>query len=269
MKAWQRIMREAKEQDINNLLFLDKPSKIDIKTATFREISYLTAKKIISEYEWLGTMGTTQYHYGIYYDDFLAGVVCFGYFQAMNGYKNYVGTKFYKDGIQLSRGACVWWAHEHSGSKLIAYGLKEIKNKGYKYVIAFSDARAGEIGTLYQATNWHYLGVEKNNRRHVNLYFRKTGLLFMDNRDFCKKYGYKHLEQFLKEYPHIVGRAEPNKARYIKLLGTKKENKEMLTTLCKWIKPYPKRAGEVSGEIRCNHTEGEGQFLNPAPMSAV
>jgi len=240
-KAHQRLIRETKATDLHAQLFDPKPSEVDIKRAQLREIDYHTAKKIIQEYEWLGTMGTTQYHFGIYFDGFLAGVVCFGYFQAMNGYKNYVGQEYYKRGIQLSRGACVWWAHEHSGSKLIAYGLREMQKRGFKYVIAFSDMRAGEIGTLYQATNWYYLGTEKNKRRHISLYYRKTGKPFMDNRDFCKKYGYKNLDKFLEQHTHIIGKAEPNKARYIKLIGNKRENDEMLKKLGGLILQYPKR----------------------------
>ena len=70
----------------------------DIKNSEIKEIDYQTAKKIILKYEWLGTMGTTQYHYGIYYDGLCAGVVCYGYFQAMQGYGNFVGEKYAKKG---------------------------------------------------------------------------------------------------------------------------------------------------------------------------
>ena len=120
------------------------PTSTDIKKAELKAVNYETAKKIIKEYEWLGTMGTTQLHYGIFYDGVLGGVVCFGYFQAMNTshdghpYAYYVTKEFANKGIQLTRGACAWWVHEHSGSKLIGYGLREMQSKGYKYAIAFS-----------------------------------------------------------------------------------------------------------------------------------
>jgi hypothetical protein len=228
------------------------PQNVDIKDAVLRETDYQTAKRIIEDYEWLGTMGTTQYHYGIYYDGVCAGVVCFGYFQAMNTnsgghpYAPYVGEKYGDRGIQLTRGACIFWAHEHSGSKLIAYGLREMAKKGYKYVIAFSDPEAGEIGTLYQATNWYYLGFSPGSDHHLDIYY-KTGKLFSNDRDFFKQYGYRErgkMEEFIKDKSHLEIRRRRAKGRYIKLIGDKKENKEMMEVLKDKIKPYPKRVSD-------------------------
>ena len=256
-KAWQRKIREQKANEENLLLFKDEPDEADIKKAVIREIGYNTAKAVIEEYEWLGTMGTTQFHYGIYFDGFCGGVVCFGYFQAMfnsnniergGGYSHYVGDKFWDKGIQLTRGACVHWAHEHSGSKLIAYGLREMEKKGYKFCIAFSDKEAGEIGTLYQATNWHFIG--SSGPLHYDLYF-KGGGLYLNNRDFNKKYkkgGFKNKVDFIDANPELkleLKTIHP-KGRYIKLLGNKIEKREMMKTLKDKIKPYPKR------KISCN-----------------
>jgi hypothetical protein len=250
MKAHQRIIRENEQlTDDGGLFGYPVP---DIKKATCCEVSYETAKKIILQYEWLGTMGTTQYHYGIYYDDVCAGVVCFGYFQAMNTnsgghpYSPYVGEMYGKQGVQLTRGACAWWAHEHSGSKLIAYGLKEMVKKGYKYVVAFSDAEAGEIGTLYQATNWHYLGA--TSVKHYDVYF-KDGGIYRNDRDFFKEHGEGGRDvmmEFIKDKKALEVRLRLPKARYIKLIGNRKENKEMLEILKPKILPYPKRTNDAA-----------------------
>lgn len=240
MKAHQRIIKEKMEGvDFGDMFGL--PSKVDIKVAVCREVKYETAKKIILQYEWLGTMGLTQYHYGIYFDGLCAGVVCFGYFSAMSGgapYLTYVGESFVEFGIQLSRGATTHWAHEHSGSKLIAYGLREMAKKGFKYVIAFSDPEAGEIGTLYQATNWYYLGFSSTN--HYDLYYQ-SGKLFKNDRDFYKENKGISMREFIKDKPYLVLRERKPKARYIKLIGNKKENRIMMHYLEDKIKPYPKR----------------------------
>ncbi len=248
MKAHQRIIREKKQKTDLGGLF-GYPESI-IKEAKIKETNYVTAKKIIEEYEWLGTMGTTQFHFGIYYRGVCAGVVCFGYFQAMNTnsgghpYAPYVGEKFAKFGIQLTRGACVHWAHKNTGSKLISTGLRKISEKGYKYVIAFSDPEAGEIGTLYQATNWYYLGFSKT--VHYDIYF-KSGKLFKNDRDFFKEYGFTGFTKMIKyidDKPHLEVKKRNPKARYIKLIGNKVENKIMLKKLHDKIKPYPKRLSE-------------------------
>lgn len=237
MKAHQRLIREQLKLYDNGGLF-GYPKDIDIKKSVLKEVDYLTAKNIIEKYEWLGTMGTTQFYYGIYFDNVCAGVICFGFFQAMAGYSGFIGDKYADKGIQLSRGACVWWAHEHSGSKLIGFGLREMEKKGYKYVIAFSDPEAGEIGTLYQATNWHYIGF--GNTKHYNIVIN-DGKFFMNDRDFNKKYGYKNLNIFLRENPTLELQIIKPKGRYIKLLGSKSEQNEMMSVLKNRIKPYPKR----------------------------
>src|SRR5690606_7787460 len=97
-----------------------------------------------------------------------------------------VGEKYAPLGVQLTRGACAWWAHPHSGSKLISFGLREMASKGYKYAVAFSDPEAGEIGTLYQATNWFYLGFSTTKHWDV---WHVNGSIFLNDRDFYKKFG--------------------------------------------------------------------------------
>ena len=244
-KAHQRIIREKFSIVDDGGLF--GIPRCNIKDSVLREVSFGEAKRIILKYEWLGTMGTTQYHYGIFYKTECAGVVCFGYFQAMNTnsgghpYAPYIGEQYAKNGIQLTRGACVHWAHQHSGSKLIAYGLKQVSKLGYKYAVAFSDPDAGEIGTLYQATNWYYVGATKD--KHWDVYYR-NGKLFMNDRDFFKKFGFRgrgKIKEFIKQKPDLEIRLRKPKSRYIKLIGSKKENRIMYNILKPKILPYPKR----------------------------
>jgi len=238
-KAHQRIIRE--EKSVTTVSPIAPP---DIKNAVCERILYKEAKNIILDYEWLGTMGTTQKHYGIFFDGELCGAICFGYFQAMQGYATYVGDKYAKKGIQLSRGACAWYAHKHSASKLIGYGLKEMKKQGYKYCIAFSDPSAGEIGTVYQATNWYYLGTKKD--MHWDMYY-KTGKLYMNDRDIFKKFGFRGKKKqlvYIADKPELELRLRKPKTRYIKLNRNKKENKQMMELLADKIQPYPKRKGK-------------------------
>lgn len=111
-----------------------------------------------------------------------------------------------------------------------------------------------KIGTVYQATNWYYLGIDttggKTNHGHYNL--MHNGKLWMNDRDFNKKYGMRNLDKYLLENKEITKVPTKPKARYIKLIGSKKENKEMMVHLEKKILPYPKRAEEVSRKIRAD-----------------
>jgi hypothetical protein len=245
-KAHQRLIREEQARiEGGENLFGNYWEGIntDISNAVIKQISYTEAKTIILKYEWLGTMGSGISHcYGIYFDGQLAGCVCLGVMIGIGGYHGFVGEKYKKKGIQLSRGACVHWAHPHSASRLIGYALKDLKGKGYKFVIAFSDPDAGEIGTVYQATNWNYLGFGKYTG--YNLIW-PGGDLYMNDRGFrTKNKGGINVDVFLKENPHLGLTKKPvfPKARYMYLLGSKKEKKEMMKVLKSRIKPYPKRA---------------------------
>lgn len=246
MKAHQRIIREKIASEESNDLFSNDWVNInrDIKNSVIKPITNKEAKEIILKYEWLGTMGTsTRFCYGIFFDGNLAGVACYGELGAVafSHYKKTVGENYYNKGIILNRGACVHWAHEHSGSKLISASLKEIKKKGYKFVVAYADSEAGEIGTLYQATNWYYIGITKDT--HHDIYY-KSGKMFLGDRNFYVKYGTrskKVMENFVSQRNDLVLKERKGKGRYIQLLGSKKENKEMMSVLKNKIQPYPKR----------------------------
>jgi hypothetical protein len=113
---------------------------------------------------------------------------------------------------------------------------------GYKYVVAFADPEAGEIGTIYQATNWYYLGFTKD--IHHDLYY-KSGKVFMNDRDTAKKLGFRgvgKLREYISDKPWLEIRKRKPKGRYMSLIGTKKENKEMGSVLLPHVKAYPKRS---------------------------
>ena len=246
-KAHQRIIREKKEKSPPSLsLFNDKPLNIDIKKATIKPVNYKTAQKIILEYEWLGTMGQCMYAYGIYFDNICGGVVCFGLPSSPIA-GNLCGDKYQANAICLERGACVYWAHPHSASKLISYACKDIsKRTKYRIFYAYSDESAGEIGTIYQACNWYYLGKMASGGSQIKMVNREGKLLSSrhlieyakqidrninktnDARNILLKYGWK------------VKRTNP-KMKYVWFEGSKSERKSLKKKLKYDIKPYPKR----------------------------
>ena len=66
---------------------------------------------------------------------------------------------YLKTVVCLERGACAPWAHEHAGSWFVTRALERAhKDHGWKIFYSYSDASAGEIGTIYQACGWMYLG---------------------------------------------------------------------------------------------------------------
>jgi hypothetical protein len=153
-KAHQRLIRESHAQEHDPLIEEKKALAVSLKDARVREISNTTAKEVILKYEWLGSMGVTDCAYGLYFGDHLAGAVCFGRTAGTNTAASVCGEEYSHLVKVLNRGACVHWAHPNSASFMIAHACRLMTEKGYHIFVAYSDAEAGEIGTVYQASNW-------------------------------------------------------------------------------------------------------------------
>jgi hypothetical protein len=132
---------------------------LDVGRAIVRPVSRKTAARIIFRYEWLGTMAHTSHHFGIFFGDYCAGVTCLG-FRVTGG--PHVHKPFGlgpRDVLTLARGACTHWAPPGSNSKLVSWSCRLLAaDRTAKLVIAYADTDAGEIGTIYQACGWTYIG---------------------------------------------------------------------------------------------------------------
>lgn len=154
MICHQRKIRE--EEALAN----PRPVMANLDGVVVRQITREEAESIIYQYEWLGTMPTVaRAYYGMLTaDGEIIGACCFGVGGGSNA-RNICGPENRDVTICLERGACVHWAHPHAGSKLVSSACRlASKEFGWKIFYAYSDEAAGEIGTIYQACNWIYLG---------------------------------------------------------------------------------------------------------------
>ena len=245
------------------------------KNAIVKEITRQTALPVIEKYEWLGTLPVNYKKFaGIYFNTALAGVVCF--VDVKFGGKF---TLFNYPAICLGRGACVHWCPDYGGSFLIQKSIKLLFGKEEpKYLVAFTDSKAGEIGTIYQACGWVYLGskktkewIDSNGKRYdINTPSVRavSGFARKNNKDLkaTKEQRQKQIEKMLNEgYKLAEG---PIRGKYATVIGSKnKIYRQMLKKILKKSKPYPKRtdAVEVAREIHTKTIgEGKGQFLDTA-----
>lgn len=248
MKAHQRIMREHfAEVESKEGLFGNWWEEIDtdIKKAEVREIDLARASAMVEKYEWLQCMpAIVKYCYGIFWEGVCGGVVCFSpeYIENLGRWDKYDYTGKI---ILLSRGVCIHWAHPHAGSKLITSAIKMLPEK-YKVVTATVDDLAGEVGTIYQACNFHYIGSMRDANPNVNS--RKgdrdgwmiDGKLY-GSRAIRAKYGTTRMEELKKHCPNVRKVKQNSKGRYFLFRGSKKEiayHKKQIEHL---ILPYPKR----------------------------
>lgn len=268
MKAHQRLVREKYEHE---------PSPVQnprLEDAVIREIDWRSASSIILKYEWLGNMGTTEYAFGMFYGDYLAGVACFGRTAGSNVTASICGQENASRAITLCRGACVHWAHPHSASFLINKACALMTAKGFNIFVAYSDVEAGEIGTVYQASNWLYCGAGGTPTLYVNeatgkkYDSRKIGTLCRSRKgrptgtkeraawiEGMRAKGYrvhagktpwyeimtrKQAEEVLiaDGYKRIKGTA---KHRYVHIAGDKRTVRTLRKALKLEVLPYPKR----------------------------
>ena len=118
-------------------------------------------------------------------------------------------------------------------SQVLGMALKQLKKDApaVKVVVSYADRNENHVGTIYQATNWFYIG-EYANERGIMLHGQLT-----HRRSINKKYGKSGIE-WIKE--NLDPKAEVitglAKIKYVYPL-----HKQMTAMLKAMSKPYPKK----------------------------
>lgn len=237
---------------------------LDVKRAVVRPVSRRMAEQIILKYEWLGTMAQTGYHYGIFYGDYCAGVCCVAAGAATGGVNTHqlFRIKASELGV-LARGACVHWAPKGTNSKLVAWTCKLVaRDLNLKLLIAYSDTDAGEVGTIYQACNWTYIGRGDSTTQFIapngRIYDQKVVY------DTRRKHGKLKTVTWTEQRDAMLAngwKTQPSnpKHRYVYVLD--KPDKALVARVDAMKQPYPKRqpvrAESIDSDAPSFH-DGEG-----------
>lgn len=136
----------------NDLRVSDFEFQFEEKSQCFQEV-----KAFIERHEWLGRVSLYPTHiFTARYKGILAGVVIM---DMPSVFSKLLGEDTKTMERLISRGACVSWSPKNLASSLIMFGIKwMVKNTQYRLFVAYSDAEAKELGTIYQACNFYYLG---------------------------------------------------------------------------------------------------------------
>lgn len=134
-----------------------------------KKIDAKTARDLIKTYHYSGkTVQNSKLHLGVFSKetDSLCGVLSFGY--PMNPKKT--PGKLVKDGhfremFELNRMAMTDDAPKFSESQAIGLSIKWLKRyrQDIRWLLSYSDGKEGNVGTIYQATNWEYYGYNISN----------------------------------------------------------------------------------------------------------
>jgi hypothetical protein len=247
-KCFQRHIREVHAEHANTEQL---PS---LSGAVVGQISVEEARSIILAHEWLRSMPIgLRACYGLRLRGELLGAACFA---AMGGpIRNICGPRFAKKAICLARGACVSHAPKNAGSFLVRWSCRQVcHDYGWKIFFAYADADAGEIGQIYQAAGWSYLGEGLGRREgafHVDWQSpdgRRTITSNTLNHDKGKKFfrslGWDETKGDPREFIEYLGWKpirRPAKKKYVWFEGSPSERKH-LKSICRYpLLPYPKR----------------------------
>jgi hypothetical protein len=235
----QRKIRE--EQALEN----PRPVMRSMAGCWVSQITREQAESIIFKYEWLGTMpSVSRAHYGLFSPDGeLIGVTCFGNGSGTKA-RNVCGPENSEKAICLERGACVHWAHKNAASFLIRRACKMAsRDHGWIIFFAYSDESAGEIGTVYQAANWIYIGrgVGRGGNNTSRAEYISPDGVRISSRAMRRKCAPDGIRKAWPEYESAgwVSRRVPDKHKYvwIEAVGSLRER------LLRFVQalPYPKR----------------------------
>lgn len=176
--------------------------------------------------------------YSVFNDDVFCGVVTFG-----SGANNNIGTAYgLKQGevCELTRVALN--GKQPTTSQVVAMCLKRLKRDAplIRLVVSYADADQKHYGTIYQATNWLYVGTnlrnvkdgsyiihgERVHGRRISNYVRaKGGLRGLTRLQFVQRYYDRNATEYVTH----------GKRKYLMPL-----DKRLRKQLQPLVKPYPK-----------------------------
>lgn len=247
VRRLQKCIEEQTATDKENWYWND--IDLSLENAIVEPVDLAFAKHYIEEYEYLGCLAAVNwYQFGIFFKDSKGGTYCGGVVVFGQEYAENTGVwdKYGYTGkiILLNRGVCLHWTPKNTNSYLITEAIKQLPEK-YQVITATVDFDAGEIGTIYQACNWHYVGAMRKNKSRLNVIIngKKYG-----SRSIRQRYGtmaQDRLPAIVKEKLGEDATVEfvtvHAKHRYFYFRGSKWDKKNHKRAIENLIKPYPKR----------------------------
>ena len=279
--CWQYEVRKRNFQRdlVSHNLTIDIVKNLRVSDFTFKNIIEKSEqqhlKEFIEENEWLGNLSQyTTHWFGCYYSDILAGAILFN---MPNAFSKLLGEDTKNLERLISRGACISWSPKNLASSFLMWCIKwMVKNTDFRLFFGYSNPIAKELGTIYQACGFYYLGQSAgatsmyinpyNGKIVSDRYFRQKvafkkyaeelGIAWQDNWQDKWAVDWKNvpedIEKKLREYSRFKQQNSeridiPRKHKYVYILGKDKRETKYLRKLFESknkIYPYPKERGK-------------------------
>ena len=194
-------------------------------------IGFDVAKRLLVERHYLHSMpGGTQISLGALVEDRLLGVLTFGV--GPSKAHRLVEGAAPSDCVTLTR---LWLSDElpkNSESRVLGIALRSLrKATSFRFVLTYADPNAEHVGTIYQATNWIYIG---ESQAMALLDFGDG--VGRHTRTIAQRFGTHSLKHFLKHGMTVKKIPQAAKHRYIYFLDPSWRDRLKPERL-----PYPKK----------------------------
>jgi hypothetical protein len=156
-------IREINADTLQALRVPDFTLAFEEKSSCYDEVS-----EFIRRHEWLGQMSSRPTHiFTARYHGLLCGVVVM---DMPNAFSKILGEGTRKVERLIARGACISFSPKNLGSALVMFSIRwMVQNTRFRLFTAYSDPEAKELGTIYQACNFYYLGKSSGTKYQYRL----------------------------------------------------------------------------------------------------
>lgn len=198
--------------------------------------------------------------FGAFIDKQLVGVATFGHPASKDNWKSFKSCKRPRDMCELTRLWIADWAPPFVESRTIAVCLRILRrDKVCKIAMSYADPAQGHYGTVYQASNWTFVG---QSPKSLQLRFSDGSL--MHKRAAFDRYGANHPSKLNAVDPGVQIVHVPGKYKYLYAVDP-----DVLPELRKMAKPYPKKPCAGLQKATGDHPEEGGADPTPALHSPL
>src|SRR5574344_189925 len=221
------------------------------------------------KYHYAKSVPSVQFGYNIYNDsDEWCGVICYG-----SGANSHIGEPYgmcQGEILELERVALNGKQGHNATSTAVAMSVRQLKadDPVLKMIVSYADCDQNHYGTIYQATNWIYLGKKMENHTDCAWILDGKKVHGRTVSDFCNRHGGLNglsRQQFLSKYfttavPHIT----KGKQTYI-FVFDKKLRKEWQKKSVK----YPKKEAVEKSCTSTSDVEHQRETVSLQPQTVI
>ena len=200
-----------------------------------KKINYNDTKPFILNIHYAKRMPSISFAYGLFLSNELVGIVSYGSPPSQSLCKGIAGVNNKHLVLELNR-LVLKNNKKNEASMLVGQSFKLLPKP--KIIVSYADTSQGHTGFIYQATNFIYTGLSDkrtewrmiNNNKH--------------SKTICEQFTLTERKNNPDKF-YLIDR--PRKHRYLYLIGSKKEKKNLIKQLKYPILNYPKNNKVVDG----------------------